>query len=114
MVERCDACDQKVMDSIWSGLSSPELSFFAGFFSVFFPPLCYLSSMYVKDPSHSTSSAPGRLQLNAQIPLTHQSWNGLTMLSRHSVGTHHGKRVHMRLIREHSSTVITAHCATVD
>ena len=48
-----------------------------------------LPQQHVKDPSHSTKSAGGRLHLNTHTPLTQRSWSGLSMLpSRHSVGTY--------------------------
>ena len=42
---------------------------------------------HVKDPSHSAKSAGGRLYLNTHTPLTQRSRSGLTIPSRHSVGT---------------------------
>ena len=46
-----------------------------------------LLQWHVKDLSHSTKSASGRLHLNTYTPLTPRSWSGLTMLlSRQSVG----------------------------
>ena len=49
-------------------------------------------------PPHSAKSTGGsRLQLNKDTPsvtpTTQQSQNGLTMLSRHSVGTHQGNKL---------------------
>ena len=44
----------------------------------------------VKDPGHSAQSACGRLHLYMHATLTQQSWCGLAMLPRHSVGTHQG------------------------
>ena len=49
-----------------------------------------LPQWYVKEPGHSAKSAGGSLQLNMHTPLTQQSQSGLTMLSRHSVGTYRG------------------------
>ena len=48
-----------------------------------------LLQWHVKDPGHPAKTAGGRLHLNkcVYIPWT-QLWSGLTILSRHSVGTH--------------------------
>ena len=52
-----------------------------------------LAQWHVKDPCHSAKSAGGRLHLNAHTPLTRRSLSGLTMLSRHSVGTYQGNEL---------------------
>ena len=52
-----------------------------------------LAQWHVKDPGHSAIGAGGRLHLNTPTPLTQQSRNGMTMLSRHSLGTLQGKRL---------------------
>ena len=47
-----------------------------------------------KHPSHSAKSGGGRwLHLNMCTPLTQQNWSGLSMLSRHSVGTSQGNEL---------------------
>ena len=51
-----------------------------------------LPQWHVKDPSHTAKSAGGRLQLNTHAHLTRQSRGGLTMLSRHGVGTYKKKK----------------------
>ena len=61
--------------------SSPELTFSAESHSVSLPHLCYRSGTE-KDPGHSVKSAGDRLHLSTHTPLTHRSWNGLTMLSK--------------------------------
>ena len=76
-----------------------------------------LSRWHAKDPGHSAKSAGGRLYLNTHAPTTKQNQSGLTMpLSRHSVGTYKGISLHqyMQLIRNHSTTVVSAHWVTVD
>ena len=61
-------------------------------FGVCFAPV--LPQWHIKDPSHSAKSTGGRLHLNMHIPLTQQSWSGLTMpLSRQSVGTLSGNEL---------------------
>ena len=56
-------------------------------FSVCFTPM--LPQWHVNDPGHSATNAGGRLHLNTHTPLTHRSWNGLTvLLPKHSVGTY--------------------------
>ena len=52
-----------------------------------------LSQWHVKDPDQSAKSAGGRLQLNTHTSVTHRSRNGLTMLSRFSVGTRQGNEL---------------------
>ena len=47
-----------------------------------------LLQWHIKDLDHSAKSAGGRLHLNVYTPLTQRSWNGLTVLSRHSLGTY--------------------------
>ena len=56
-------------------------------------PLCVTVSVtkvaIIKCPSHSTKSTSGRLQAaKHSYTLDKQNQNGLTVLSRHSVGTH--------------------------
>ena len=73
-----------------------------------------LPQWYLYDPGHSANSAGGWLHLNTLTPSTQRSRSGLTMpLLRHSVGTVRNRN-HMRLVREHSATVIWARWATVD
>ena len=65
--------------------------------------LCWLSFVvhsiptllqwHIKDPCHSAKSADGRLYLNTCTPLAQQSQRGLTMLSKHSVGTYQGNKL---------------------
>ena len=45
---------------------------------------------HVKHPGHSDKNAGGRIQFNNHTSLTRQSQSGLTMLSRHNVGTYQG------------------------
>ena len=45
------------------------------------------------------------LQPNTNTPLTQWSWSGLTVLSRHSVRSHHGNKL-LQLVRQHLSTVV--------
>ena len=71
--------------------SSPELTFCANSYSVSVPPV--LLQWHVKDPSDSAKSAGCRFHLNTHTPLIRQSRSGLTMLSRHSVGTCQGNEV---------------------
>ena len=70
-----------------------------------------LPQWHVKDPGHSAKSADGRLHLNTYTPMTQQSRSELTMrLSRHSAGAYRCKNErHMRLVREHLATVVSAH-----
>ena len=54
-----------------------------------------LLQWHLQDPCHFAKSEGGRLQPNTRTPLPQRRWCGLTMLSRHSVGTYHrGKRTH--------------------
>ena len=72
--------------------SSPEFTFCAG--SCF--GVCstlVLPQQYVKDPGHSAKHTGGMLQLNTHAPSTQQSLSGLTVLSRHCVGTYQGNDV---------------------
>ena len=71
--------------------SSPELTFCAKSYSVSVPPV--LLQWHVKDPSDSAKSAGGRFHLNTHTPLIRRSRSGLTMLSRHSVGTCQGNKL---------------------
>ena len=72
-----------------------------------------LPQWYVKDPSHTAKSAGGKLHLNMRTLITQRSWSGLTVPSRHSVGTYQGKQADTWLIRKHLATVISAHWAIV-
>ena len=76
-----------------------------------------LPQWHVKDPGHSAKSACGRLHLNTHTPLTRRSWSGLTMLSRHSVGTYHwGKRAHTPPLQgtlSHSRLSSLSHCGLI-
>ena len=67
--------------------SSPESALCADSYSVSALTLV-LPQWHVKDPGHSAKSAGGRLHLNKHTPVTQQSRSGLTMLSRHNVGTY--------------------------
>ena len=57
---------------------------------------------------HSAKRASGRLHLTTHSPLIQRSRCGLTMLSRHSVGTNQGKRAETQLVGKHSATVVSA------
>ena len=73
--------------------SSPESTLSADLFGVRSTPV--LPQKHVKDPSHSSQSAGGRLHLNTHTPLTQRSRSGLTMpLSGHSVGTYQETSLH--------------------
>ena len=48
---------------------------------------------HVKDPDQSAKSAGGRLRLNTYTTLIQRSRSGLTILSKHSVGTHQGSEL---------------------
>ena len=52
-----------------------------------------LPQWHVKDPGHPAKGAGGRLHLNTRTFLTQRSRSGLTMLSRHSVGTYQLKEL---------------------
>ena len=74
-----------------------------------------LPQWHVKKPGQSAKSADGRLHLNEHTPLTERSRDGLTMpLSRHSEGRAIGKRAHTQLVKENSTTVVSARWATVE
>ena len=61
----------------------------------------------------SAERTGGKLQLNYMLtPHTWLSRSGLTMLSRHSMGTNQGNK-HTQLVPECSSTVTPARCSTV-
>ena len=60
-------------------------------YSVSVPPPCYRGG--TKDPDHSAKSTGGRLHLNTHTPLNHRSRRGLTLLSRHNVGTYQGNEL---------------------
>ena len=47
-----------------------------------------LLQWHAKGTNHSAKSAGCKLQLNTHTPLTQRSGSGLTMLSRHSVGSY--------------------------
>ena len=71
-----------------------------------------LLQWHVKDPGHCAISAGGRIHQNMQTPLSQGSWSRLTMLSKHSAGTHQGKTSSNTLVRKHSATVMSAGRAT--
>ena len=48
--------------------------------------------------SHFAKSAGGRVHLNTHTPLTQWSLSGLTMLSKHSVGTYQGNKFTRNLL----------------
>ena len=73
-----------------------------------------LPQWHVKDPGYSGESADGSLHLNTHTSLTQRSPSGLTVLSRHSVGTYQGKRAHTQLVKKHSATVVSARWTAVD
>ena len=52
-----------------------------------------LLQRHVKDPEHSAKRARGRLRLNMYTPLTQRSRSGLTIGSRHGVGTYPGNEL---------------------
>ena len=54
------------------------------------PPFPLLLQWHIKDPRHSAKSAGGRFHLTTHTPLTQRCRSGLTVLSRHSVGTYQG------------------------
>ena len=89
MIERLPV---RIPEGVVEECSSPELTLCANCFPCPFHPL--LPQWHIKDPSHSAKSTGGRLHLNMHIPLTQQSWSGLTMpLSRQSVGTLSGNEL---------------------
>ena len=73
-----------------------------------------LLQWHVKDPGLSAKSAGGRLHLNMHTPFTQWSWSGLTMLSRHSMGTYHWRKwAHKQFVRGtlgHSRLRLLSHC----
>ena len=91
-----------------------ELTLHADSYSLSVAPDLVLPQWRVKDLGHSVKSACGRLQLNTHTPLTQRNRSRLTMpLSRHSGGTY-PETARTQLVREHSSTVVSARWATVD
>ena len=66
--------------------SPPELTLCAASYSVSVPPPV-LPQWHLKHPGHSATNAGGRLELNTHTPLTLRNRSGMTMLSRHSMGT---------------------------
>ena len=75
-----------------------------------------LPQWHVKDPGHSAKSVGGRLHLNTHLPLTQQSWSGLTMpLSRHSVWTYQETSSHATRqgILGHSHLSSLSHCGLI-
>ena len=78
-----------------------------------FHPL--LPQWHVKDPSHFAKSAGGRLRLSTYIQLwpteVGVSWQ---LRCPGIVWEPIWKRAHMQLVREHSTTVVSARWATVD
>ena len=92
----CQTSDRKVMSMIPSRGGRKMFFSRANFqcwllVSVCFTPL--LLQWHIKDPGHCSKSACGRLCLNIYTPLTKQSWRGLTMMSRSSVGLYHGNKL---------------------
>ena len=68
---------------------SPELTFCADSCSVSVPRPCYRCGTK-KGPGHSAKSEGGRQHLNTLTSLTQQRRSGLSMVSRHNVGTYQG------------------------
>ena len=77
-------CDQKVSgfmswQELWENFllrgQLPVLSLI----SVFVPHLCYCSSIYIKDPSHSAKSAGSRFQLNKHAACIYVALNKVTV-----------------------------------
>ena len=73
-------------------ISFPELTFCVNSYPSFFPSLLLLQ-WHVKDPSHSAKSAGGTLYLNTHTSFIQRSWSGLTVLSRHNMGTYQGNEL---------------------
>ena len=59
-----------------------------------------LPQWHVNYPGHSTKGVGGRLHLNIHAPLNKRRRSGLSILSRHSVGTYQEKRAHTQLVRK--------------
>ena len=59
-----------------------------------------LPQWHEKDPGHSAKIEGGRLHRNMHTSMAQQSQSGLTMLSRHNVGTCQEKRADMQLVRK--------------
>ena len=72
--------------------SSLESTFRADSYKVSVPPLV-LPQWHVRDPGYSAKSAGGRLHRNTHAAFTQRNWNGLIMLSSHSVGTYYGNEL---------------------
>ena len=92
LLVKCRPCDRNVVSSNPSR-SGERIFFFRIKFVCFLLFVVHstpvLLQWHVKDPSHSSKSADGRLHLNMHSPLTQQSRSGLTKrLSRHNVGTY--------------------------
>ena len=85
-------------------LFSPELTSCADSYSVSFSPL--VIAMARERPRYSAKSAGSKFHLNTHTPLTQRSWSGLTMPSRHRVGTYQGNEL-TQLVGEHSATVVS-------
>ena len=70
--------------------SSPHLTFYVDSYSMSIPPC-----ITTEDPSHSAKSAGTRSHLKKKkhTPLTQQRRSGLSMLSRHCVGTYEGNKL---------------------
>ena len=69
-----------------------------------------------KRPQSFCPNCRWQVQLNTHTPLTQQSWSGLTVLFRHSVGSHQrSKRTHSThqgtLIHSHFSSL--SHCGLI-
>ena len=70
---------------------SPELSFCADSHWVSVPPR--VTAVARKRPLSYAKSAGGWLHLNTHTLMTRRSRSGLTMLSKHSVGTYQGNKL---------------------
>ena len=101
VVER-QTCDQRVVSSSPSRsggrIFCSRVDFLCRLLFGVHSTLCY--QCQVKDPSNSAKNAGSRRHLNTHTPLTQQRQSGLTMLSRHSMGTFQGNK-HTELIKEH-------------
>ena len=91
--------------------SSPELTSCAECYSVSVPPPA-LPQWHIKDPGHSAKSADGRLKVNTHTHFDHRSRSGLTMLSRHSVGTNRGNELTRNSSRNNKPAELN-HCGLI-
>ena len=73
-------------------ISSPESTLYTDSYSVSVPPPRYRSCT-LKTPCHFAKSTGGKLHLFTHTPLTLRSRRGLSLLSRHGVGTYQGKEL---------------------